>query len=136
MSFALERGWGPTKAGLPLLSILIGVIAGGALIAFTTGTRLAPNPQEGRPQETRLLLMMLGAILLPVGMFWFAFTSSPSMNPWPQIVAGLPIGAGIILINMQGLNYIIDCYMINANSAIAANTCMRSLFAAGFPLFA
>ncbi|KAI9695997.1 MAG: Cercosporin MFS transporter ctb4 [Bogoriella megaspora] len=136
MSFALERGWHPTQAGLPLLSILLGVIGGGALIAFTTRTRLAPNPQEGRPQETRLLLMMLGAILLPVGMFWFAWTSSPKLNPWPQIVAGIPIGFGIILINMQGLNYIIDCYLINANSAIAANTCLRSLFAAGFPLFA
>ncbi|KAI9691750.1 MAG: Cercosporin MFS transporter ctb4 [Bathelium mastoideum] len=135
MSFALERGWQPTQAGLPLISILLGVVGGGALIAFTTRTRLAPNMQEGRPQETRLLLMILGAVLLPIGMFWFAWTSA-STNPWPQIVAGVPIGFGIILINMQGLNYIIDCYMINANSAIAANTCLRSLFAAGFPLFA
>ena len=136
MSFALERGWQPTQAGLPLFSILLGVVGGGALIAFTTRTWLAPNPQEGRPQETRLLLMMLGAVLLPVGMFWFAWTSSPKLNPWPQIVAGVPMGFGIILINMQGLNYIIDCYGINANSAIVVNTCLRSLFAAGFPLFA
>lgn len=37
---------------------------------------------------------------------------------------------------MQGLNYIIDCYLINANSAIAANTFFRSWLGAGFPLFA
>lgn len=37
---------------------------------------------------------------------------------------------------MQGLSYIIDCYMMNANSAIAANTFLRSLAGAGFPLFA
>lgn len=35
---------------------------------------------------------------------------------------------------MQGLNYIVDCYSINANSAVAANTFLRSLFAAALPL--
>lgn len=35
-----------------------------------------------------------------------------------------------------GLNYIIDVYQMNANSAIAANTMVRSLAGAGFPLFA
>jgi hypothetical protein len=37
---------------------------------------------------------------------------------------------------LQGLNYIIDVYMMNANSALAANTFARSLMGAGFPLFA
>lgn len=34
------------------------------------------------------------------------------------------------------MNYIIDCYLMNANSAIAANSLIRSLLGAGFPLFA
>jgi MFS family permease len=138
MSFARERGWGPTQAGLPLLSILIGCILGGALISFTINSRLSPNPKEGRAQETRLILMMVGAVCLPTGIMWFAWTSSPSQhpNPWPQIIAGVPIGLGIILINMQGLNYIVDCYGINANSAVAANTFMRSMTASAFPVLA
>lgn len=37
---------------------------------------------------------------------------------------------------MQGLNYIVDCYGVHANSAVAANTFLRSVFAAGMPLFA
>ena len=82
--------------------------------------------------------MMLGAFCLPCGILWFAWTSSPTQhpNPWPQIIAGVPIGLGIQLINMQGLNYIVDCYGINANSAVAGITFMRSLFASGFPIFA
>lgn len=136
MSFARERGWDPISAGLPLLSILLGTMVGGALIISTVQTRLSPDPAAGRPQETRLLLMMLGAICLPGGMFWFAATSSPAASAWPQVLAGFPIGMGIILINMQGLNYIVDCYGVNSNSAIAANTFMRSLFASGFPFFA
>lgn len=136
MSFARERQWEPIAASLPLLSILIGVIIAGVVIILTVNTSLSPSPKEGRPQERRLILMMIGAICLPGGMFWFAATSSPTMNPWPQLLAGVPIGVGIHLINMQGMNYIVDCYGINANSAIAALTTMRSLFAAGFPVFA
>ena len=34
------------------------------------------------------------------------------------------------------LNYLIECYLVDANSALAANTIIRSAVAAGFPLFA
>lgn len=36
----------------------------------------------------------------------------------------------------QGMNYIIDVYALNANSAIAANTFFRSCLAGGFAMFA
>jgi MFS transporter, DHA1 family, multidrug resistance protein len=132
ISFIGERHWDTVQAGLPLISVLIGTILGGVIISCTTHTWL------GGRHEARLPLMMLGAVCLPVGILWFAATCSPDShpNPWPQIVAGVPIGLGIQLINMQGMNYIVDCYGINANSAMAAVTCMRSLFASGFPVFA
>ncbi|KAJ0384338.1 hypothetical protein COL922a_008584 [Colletotrichum nupharicola] len=136
MSFANERHWDSTSAGLPLLSILLGTLIGGALIILTVNTNLSPDPKADRPQENRLLLMMLGSVCLPVGMFWFAATSSPETIATQQIIAGVPIGMGIILINMQGMNYIVDCYGPFSNSAISANTFMRSLFASGFPVFA
>jgi hypothetical protein len=91
-------------ASLPFIAILIGVFCGCALIAFTTRTKLAPNPQEGRMQETRLLLMIIGASALPIGLFWFAWTSFPSINPWPQIISSVPIGFAIIVITLQGLS--------------------------------
>ncbi|KAK5171046.1 uncharacterized protein LTR77_004190 [Saxophila tyrrhenica] len=136
VSFSEERGMSPGVASLTFISILLGVFCGCALLAFTTTTRLAPNPQEGRFQETRLLLMIAGAATLPIGLFWFAWTSFPSINPWPQIIAGVPIGFSVIVITLQGLNYIIDCYTVNANSALAAMTFVRSWFGAAFPLFA
>lgn len=43
------------------------------------------------------------------------------------------MGAVILLILVNGLNYIVDMYGArNANSAIAANTVVRSMFGAGF----
>lgn len=67
--------------------------------------------------------------------FRFGWTSSNHITPWPEIIAAVPIGAGVMMIFLQGLNYIIDVYKVNANSAIAANTFFRSWVGAGFPMF-
>lgn len=37
---------------------------------------------------------------------------------------------------MSGITYIVDVYLLNAASAVAINTFIRSAVAAGFPLFA
>lgn len=80
--------------------------------------------------------MIVGACLLPLGLFWFAWTSSPTLNPWPQIVAGVPIGAGIQVILLQSLAYLIDIYTVNSNSAISGTVMVRSLIGGIFPLIA
>ena len=138
VAFQEDRGWSPGIGSLPFLSIIIGVIIGASIIIYTSKTRYARKLKEtGRvvPEE-RLIPMMLGGIILPIGLFWFAWTSNPSINPWPQIISGVAIGAGLILIFLQGMNYIVDCYLMNANSAISANSLVRCAFGAGFPLFA
>jgi hypothetical protein len=50
-------------------------------------------------------------------------------------LAGIPIGFGFITIFLSLLNYTVDTYLTVSASAIAANTFLRSLFAAAFPLF-
>jgi len=40
------------------------------------------------------------------------------------------------MIFLQGMNYMVDVYLWNANSALAGNTLIRSLAGAAFPLFA
>jgi hypothetical protein len=75
-------------------------------------------------------------LIIAIRLFWFAWTSFTTISPWPQIVSGIPIGFGVLIISIQGFNYIIDCYSVNANSAIAAVTFVRSMLGAVFPLFA
>ncbi|KAF2686298.1 MFS multidrug transporter [Lentithecium fluviatile CBS 122367] len=138
IAFQEERGWNSGVGALPFLSITIGVLLGGSIIVFTTKTRFARKlSHEGHvvPEE-RLIPMIIGGFLFPAGMFWFAWTSSPNITWIPQVLAGIPIGAGVLMIFLQGLNYIIDVYLMYANTAIAANTFLRSGFGAGFPLFA
>ncbi|MCJ1300577.1 hypothetical protein MMC08_003374 [Hypocenomyce scalaris] len=138
ISFQEQRGWNDGVGALPFLGITVGVFVGVIIIVYLTKTRYARKMKKhGKAvPEERLVAMMIGAVMLPVGLFWFAWTSDPHITWVPQVLAGIPIGAGVFLIFMQGLSYIIDVYLMYANSAIAANTLVRSLAGAGFPLFA
>jgi hypothetical protein len=78
---------------------------------------------------------MLGGIAVPVGLFWFAWTNSPSIHWIVSILAGVPFGFGMVLIFLGMMNYLIDAYTIFAASVLAANAVLRSLFGAAFPLF-
>lgn len=51
-------------------------------------------------------------------------------------ISGLLTGFGLLAIFLQALNYLVDAYLMFAASAIAANTFLRSLCGAAFPLFA
>lgn len=139
ISFSQVRGWTNLGvAALPFIGIMIGVFLGVALIIYATKTRFARKfAKHGHvvPEE-RLIPMMIASVLLPIGLFWFGWASSPNISWVPQVIAGVPIGMGILVIFMQGLNYIIDVYMMFANSAIAANTLFRSALGGAFPLFA
>ena len=124
ISFGEARGWSLGISSLPFVSLIVGIFAGCISIAIVTKTRFARKlREEGKiiPEE-RLPPMIAGGIILPVGLFWWAWTSNPDISPWPQIIAGVPIGFGIILITLQGMNYIIDSYTMLANSALAAMT--------------
>lgn len=138
ISFQQERGWGPGVGALPFLGITLGVVVGVIIIIVVTKTRFARKlKKHGKviPEE-RLVPMMFGGAILPAGLFWFAWTSNPDISWVAQVLAGIPIGAGILIIFMQGLNYLIDVYLMYANSALAANTLVRALAGAGFPMFA
>lgn len=139
ITYQEQRGWNLGVGALPFIPIIIGVIIGSAILVWSTRTRFARKYRENGDKvipEERLPPMILGAIIMPIGLFWFAWTSSPQTTWVPQTLAGIPVGMGIFIGFWQGLNYIVDCYGPYSNSAIAANTFVRSLVGAGFPMFA
>ncbi|XPT03003.1 Ascochitine biosynthesis cluster MFS transporter [Ascochyta lentis] len=138
IEFLEVRRW--THAGvaaLPLLAVMLGTLAGCLTILFVTGhTYPRKMAKMGRvPPEERLKLMMVGSVSLPIGLFWFGWTSSRSVHWFAQTAAGFPIGIGLALIWVQGLSFLIDVYLMFANSALAGNTLIRSAVGAAFPLF-
>ncbi|KAI1763132.1 MFS general substrate transporter [Hypoxylon sp. FL1150] len=138
ISFQEERGWNNGVGALPFLAITVGVVSGASLVIYVSKTRYERIIKEsGRLQpEERLIPMMIGAVLFPAGLFWFAWTSDPKISWVPQVLSGIFIGTGVMTIFLQGLNYIIDVYLMNSNSATAANGLLRAACGAGFPLFA
>lgn len=107
------------------------------IVRYTNTTLKQNFIKHGRViPEDRIYPCIWGGMLLPIGTFWFAWTSYPSISPWPQIISIIPIGSGIYILFLQITAYTIDVYLMHANSAISALTIVRSLVAGGFPVFA
>lgn len=98
--------------------------------------KLAANNNMPVP-EWRLPPVIVGGVSFGIGLFWFAWTGNKRSIHWiAPTLSGLATGFGILSIFLNCLNYLIDAYLMFAASAIAANTFLRSLAGAGFPLFA
>ncbi|KJZ72450.1 hypothetical protein HIM_08119 [Hirsutella minnesotensis 3608] len=131
------RGWNQGVAGLAFLGIMVGMFLA---IAYTIPSnkryiRIEQKHGGFAPPEARLPAAMIGSIALPVGLFWFAWTNSSSIHWLVSIAAGVPFGFGMVLVFLSIMNYLIDAYTIFAASVLAANSLLRSLFGASFPLF-
>lgn len=137
-AFSKDRGWTPKMASLAFLPMISGLVLGVMANILYTLLVYKKHMESGTPvaPERRLPPMIVAAIFLPAGLFWFAWTSTPSIRWEAQIFSGIPIGASMIVILMQGFKYIVDLYLSCANSALALNTFARSSFGATFPLFA
>ncbi|TDZ23551.1 Efflux pump FUB11 [Colletotrichum sidae] len=135
--FQRGRGWSPGVGGLAFLGVAVGMIFAVVYTGFDSRryTKVAASHGGFAPPEARLPPSMLGACLLPVGLFWFAWTNGPEIHWVVSIIASGFFAAGLVLVFLSLLNYLIDSYVIFAASVLAANSVMRSLFGAAFPLF-
>jgi len=93
------------------------------------------NNGVGKP-EFRVPLMIPGALLVPIGLFWYGWTAQAHTH-WILPNIGAAIFSGGTIIGFQCIQtYIVDSYTRYAASAIGAATVLRSLAGFGFPLFA
>ncbi|KAH6887661.1 major facilitator superfamily domain-containing protein [Thelonectria olida] len=131
-----HRGWSPGEGGLAFLGVIAGMALAIIYTLFEHGryTRILVSEGSASP-ETRLPPSMIGAVLLPIGLFWFAWTNGPEIHWIVSITASSFFAAGLVLVFLSLLNYLIDSYTIFAASALAANSVLRSLLGAAFPLF-
>lgn len=132
-----ERGWNQGVGGLAFLGVAVGMIFA-ILYSIRENKRYAKvsdKHQGFAPPESRLPPTMVGGICLPIGLFWFAWTNGPDIHWIVSIIATAPFGFGMILNFLGIMNYLVDSYTIYAASVLAANSVMRSIFGAVFPLF-
>ncbi|KAI0179070.1 MFS general substrate transporter [Hypoxylon sp. FL1284] len=135
--FQGKRGWNAGVGELPLLGTTIGSFIGAAIVIFDSRQK-AKKMKEGTQlkPEDRLTLAIIGGILFPVTMFWFAWTAQYNSVHWVvPTIAGVFLATSLMLIFVGYLNYLVDSYLMYAASAIAVNTVCRSACGAAAPLF-
>ncbi|QIX01081.1 hypothetical protein AMS68_006598 [Peltaster fructicola] len=141
--FESVYGFNTWQYGLTFLALGLGVvIAAATAIAvdrtyYTRHYKLAVA--QGRKQvdpEYRLLIGQIGSVGIPIGLFWFAWTSRSDIHWIVPTLAGIPFAWGNLCIFICGALYLIDVYgPLNGASAIAANGVLRYGMGAAFPLF-
>ncbi|KAK6384273.1 hypothetical protein LTR65_009749 [Meristemomyces frigidus] len=124
--------------GLVFLGLCVGTVLAAACHPLQERyylKRVAANGGKGVP-EARMYQARFGAFLIPISLFWFAWTSYPSI-PWiVPVIASAFFGAGIYIVILGVLNYVVDSYQTYSASALAGVILIRNLVGAGFPLFA
>jgi len=99
-------------------------------LSFSLGKKGIVSP------EYRLYPAMMGSFAIPIGLFWFAWTSRPSISWGSPVCAAIPFAWGNLCIFISATNYLIDTYGSGTGaSAMAANGFMRYTLGAVFPLF-
>lgn len=139
--FQQERGWSEGIGGLAFIGIAVGMIAA---VIYTIPDNIRyrriedaakARGERGPPPEVRLPPSMIGSMCIPIGLFIFAWTNYPSIYWIVSIIFAAPFGFGMVLVFLSVMNYLINVYTIFAASVMAANSVLRSLFGAIFPLF-
>ena len=84
--------------------------------------------------EGRLYFSCIESVLLPIGLFWFGWTSFPSIHWIVPTIAVTFATMGIFSIYLAVFNYLADTYHRYASSALAAQSFCRNMLGGIFPL--
>ncbi|KAG7041439.1 fluconazole resistance protein [Colletotrichum scovillei] len=127
------------------LSIYMAILYGYLYLLFTTFPQVFKQ-QYGFSQGSAGLayigigvgsvigLLFAGAILVPIGLFWYGWTTEKQLQWMLPIVGTAILGCGIVIVLMSISTYLVDAFTTYAASAMAASTVTRSLLGAFLPL--
>jgi len=133
-------GFGIEESGLVFLSLVVGCLLGALTVllcdVFLYRPRAVKLPGHHIPPEYRLYPAMIGSIGLPIGLFWFAWTSRVDVSWASPVVAIMVFAWGNLCVFVSTTQYIVDTYHgLTVASVMSANSLARYGLAAAFPLF-
>jgi hypothetical protein len=137
-------GFNTGESGLVFLAIAVGNAI--SYVVFVVIDRLTFRPlvlaakargdTAAIPPEVRLYSAHIGAFLIPISLFWFAWTARSSIHWICPVIASVPFAIGNTLVFYSAMLYMIDTYgPLGGASAIAGNGLLRYVLGATFPLF-
>ncbi|KAI1461038.1 MFS general substrate transporter [Annulohypoxylon moriforme] len=135
--FGDTYGFNLWQSGLSFLGIFTGMIICSAIDTIWRWRYLQLlEKNDGRPEpEFRLPSAICGAILVPIGLFIFAWSAYPWVHWIVPIIGSGIFGCGTLMVFTGIFTFLVDAYPLYAASALAANSFVRCTFAAAFPLF-
>ncbi|KAI1320062.1 major facilitator superfamily domain-containing protein [Xylariaceae sp. FL0255] len=131
-------GFNLWQVGLSFLGLLVGMVLGGLSgnILWRRAHDALVRQNGGVPEpEFHLVSCMAGAVFVPIGLFWFAWSCFPWVHWILPIIGSGIFGCGTLWAFSAIFTFLVDAYPLYAASALAANAFMRGSFAAAFPLF-
>jgi len=135
--FSETYGFSVSIEGLTFLGILVGAVVTIPPFFWYLHKYVEPKFNENgelKP-EYRLPPACVGAFFIPICLFWFGWSAGRTHWIVP-IIGSAFFSMGAILLFNSVLNYLPDAYPEYAASVLAGNDFCRSMFGAGFPLFA
>ncbi|GKT48966.1 multidrug transporter TPO1_2 [Colletotrichum spaethianum] len=134
IALGFDNGW----KNLPFLFLAIGMVLS-ILTRFYDRHRLETRSKASLPitPESKFAGYVIGAPLLALGLWWFAWTIPPATSVhWAlPAMALIPIGYAVNELDYVLAGYLSDCYETYTASSFAALALTRSFFCATFPLF-
>ncbi|KAF8799275.1 MFS polyamine transporter [Phlegmacium glaucopus] len=121
------------ETGMVFLTMVIGSVLGFFTNFYQEILYQRYFPKRG--PEARLYLACFAAVLLPVGMFIYTWSSFTSVH-WIAMTIGIFLYLwAIFIMYLAAFSYLADCYGPFASSALAGQSLARNLAATAFPLF-
>lgn len=132
--FEKQYAFTPGAIGLVYIGIGVGYFTGqyGIVVACTKLQKKPPG--EAFKPERHLTPLIIGAFLIPFGLFWYGWTAHYRVHWVVPIIGTAFIGAGTSCHFYSIQIYLIDTFNIYAASAMSTNIFVRSLFATTLPL--
>ncbi|KAK4898902.1 hypothetical protein LTR27_003633 [Elasticomyces elasticus] len=141
-TFVFEENYGfsGSTVGLVYIGCGVGNLLGLAILGKVSDPimKYLANKHNGgvlKP-EYRLPMLMYAGPFIPCGLFIYGWTAQYKVHWIVPILGTLFVGIGLIAAFMCINTYLVDTFSRYAASAMAANTILRSVLGAVFPLFA
>ncbi|PSN60757.1 MFS general substrate transporter [Corynespora cassiicola Philippines] len=129
--FGRLHGFSHAQTSLTFLGLCVGSLIGCLLHPIQERHYL-----KVRTPEARVWLSLPACFLLPVSLFWFAGCSTVSVHWIVPILASVLFGAGIFVVVLGVLNFVLDSYGPYTASSLAGVILVRNVVGAIFPLIA
>ncbi|PYH46961.1 putative MFS polyamine transporter [Aspergillus saccharolyticus JOP 1030-1] len=137
--YTIYYGFDWRQVGLTFISVIVGYVLAALMFGIFDKTLYVRARVAGggvAAPEHRLYSAMAGSVLLPVGLFWYAWEAHAGGHWAALVCAGIPFGVGAFSLFLSAITYLVDVYQAGAAaSALAANGVIRYCLGATFPLF-